>query len=307
MRCWLFSVVLAASSVMAQEADSVAAVEKPLTFADSLSIFQLIDSLLQLDDTGPSQLAVRLGYNSNVLSAGRTLGIENFGLAPAVSYYHRSGIFADVTGYWSNDFSPRYYLTALSVGYMRSITRKFSVIAGYDKYLYHFDDAYIPYPNAVSATPTIDLKPVSASLTYSFFFGEQNVHRVMPGLFVTLQKRDFAGLDRVAIMPSVSALWGDDILTEIEFLAPQTLREARDNYRKYGTIYSVVQKNRNVTGIMNYAFALPVSFLVNNWSMLFTYAYNVPVALPGEPLTLSESSYLSGSITYFFSFPKKGK
>ena len=59
---------------------------------------------------GGSQLAVRLSYNSNVLSAGRTLGIENFGLAPGLSYYHKSGLYADVSGYWSKDFDPSYYL-----------------------------------------------------------------------------------------------------------------------------------------------------------------------------------------------------
>src|SRR5688572_31714787 len=78
-------------------------VETDLTFEDSLSIFSLIDSLLQQGDLEASQLAVRLSYNSNVLSTGRTLGINNFGLAPGVSYYHKSGLYADLSGYWSKD------------------------------------------------------------------------------------------------------------------------------------------------------------------------------------------------------------
>ncbi len=75
----LFFTILIASGIptYAQDADSLllSQVETELTFEDSLSIFNLIDSLLQQGDLGGSQLAVRLSYNSNVLSTGRTLGI----------------------------------------------------------------------------------------------------------------------------------------------------------------------------------------------------------------------------------------
>ncbi len=63
-----------------------------------------------------SQLAIRIGYNSNVLSAGRTLGIENFGLAPGISFYHISVLFADVTSYWSK--WPNYYKAWLTYFYL---------------------------------------------------------------------------------------------------------------------------------------------------------------------------------------------
>ena len=77
-----------------QHADSLllSQTETELSFDDSLSIFYLIDSLLQQGDLDVSQLAFRLSYNSNVLSTGRTLGIENFGLSPGISYYHKSGL-----------------------------------------------------------------------------------------------------------------------------------------------------------------------------------------------------------------------
>ena len=116
----------------AQDLDStlLSHVETELSFADSLSIFNLIDSLLQHAETGGSQLALRLTYKSNVMSTGRRLGIQNFSLAPAVSYYHESGLYADLSGYWSKDFDPSYYLTIASIGYMRSFSDRFSLLAG---------------------------------------------------------------------------------------------------------------------------------------------------------------------------------
>src|SRR6187549_1691724 len=97
-RCWFLIFTVSASPILAQDADSLAIAEASNIFStdDSLSIFMLIDSLLAMEAATGSQIAIRTSYNSNVLLAGRTLGIQNFGLAPGVSYYHKTGLYADV-------------------------------------------------------------------------------------------------------------------------------------------------------------------------------------------------------------------
>ncbi|MEO8474572.1 MAG: hypothetical protein ABI477_20380 [Chryseolinea sp.] len=309
---WLFTIFMAASSAltMAQEVDSLAlsGIDEVLTFDDSLSIFKLIDSLLEMGDiSGSSQLAVRLGYNSNVQSAGRTLGIQNFGLAPGVSFYHKSGLYADVSGYWSKEFSPSYYLTITSLGYLHSFSKWFSIMGNYDHYFYNSnsDDAFIPYKNTLSVTPMIDLKPVLFSLNYAFYFGDDYANRIMPGLSVVLQKKKLWGINRVAITPSFFTLFGDETLTTFDYTIPKTLREWRANKDKYGTIFGRVQKDSRVFGVMNYAISAPITVSYKNWGFAFTYTYNIPKALKGEPLTISNSSYLSGSITYFIDLKRK--
>lgn len=301
---WLFTIMLTASSLggRAQDADSLllSGIDDVLSFEDSLSIFSMIDSLLQMGDLNSSQLAVRLSYNSNVLSAGRTLGIENFGLAPGISYYHKSRLYADVSGYWSNDFNPSYYLTVVSLGYMHTFTKHFSVMGGYDHYFYNFgDDIYIPYRNALSITPIFDVKSLTLSLNYSFYFGDAYANRIMPGLTWVLSKKKWLGLDRISLSPSFYTLFGDETITDLELLWPRTLAEAIQNRRKYGRIVALVEHNKRVFGVMNYAFSAPLSVALKNWSFVFTYTYNIPRALPGEPLTLEESSYLSGNVTWF--------
>jgi hypothetical protein len=259
----------------------------------------LIDSLLSLDETIGSQLALRIGYNSNVLSAGRTLGIENFGLSPGISYYHRTGFYADLSGFWSKDFEPSYYLTVGSVGYMKDFNSHLSVMAGYDRYFYHLpDDGYIPYRNTVSITPTLEFKHFSLSANYSFYFGDQYAHRIMPGLLYTLQKKNFLHIDRIAIMPSFYVLMGNEIISTFEYILPPTRFERRQNMRKYGSPYTLVQTDTNVFGVMNYAVSIPISVMHRKWGLSFTYTYNIPKALPGEPEAFSESTYLSGSLLY---------
>jgi hypothetical protein len=299
---WILVLNILTTPVLAQEADSLLlGSEDELNSLDSLSIFKLIDSLLTLGDVDVSQLAFRLSYNSNVLSAGQTLGINNFGLSPAVSYYHKSGAYADLSGFWSTDFSPSYYLTTVSAGYMRDFSKHFSVITGFDHYFYHFDkeDVYIPYNNSISATPILEWKPVSLSLNYSFYFGDQYAHRVMPGLSILLQKKKFLKIDRISISPAFYLLWGNEVLTTLETVLPQNRLEARENWRLYGTFYKTIQHDRDVFGIMNYTFSAPLFVSHKNWSFSFTYAYYIPVALPGIPQTLSNSSYLSGSVAYY--------
>lgn len=303
------TIVLSASCHLssAQEADTtlLSQIGTELSFADSLAIFSLIDSLLQQGDNNASQLALRVTYNSNVLSTGRTLGIQNFGLAPGVSYYHKSGLYADLSGYWSHDFDPSYYLTVASVGYMKSFSDRFSLLAGYDRYFYRLGgNGYIPYSNALSFTPSVDFSLISISASYSFYFGDANAHRIMPGINFIIEKKKLLNLDRVSFTPGFFLLLGDETITTLEYIPPKSVSEAVENYRKYGTRFGIALHDRNVFGVMNYAFSVPITVNHRNWGFSLSYTYNVPKALPGEPLILSKSSYLSGSITYFIGFSR---
>jgi hypothetical protein len=156
-----FTLLLFTSKVFAQKKDSVSQKLKADSLllsssdlfgeSDSLSIFQLIDSLLKAPDrkeTG-SSLVTRFGYNSNVVSSGRPFGIDQFGLTSGLSYYHKSGLYVDATGYWSQQYDPNYYLTIASAGYFNSI-KKWTYNLEYSHYFYNTasgSDIYNPYTN----------------------------------------------------------------------------------------------------------------------------------------------------------------
>lgn len=310
LRSWISLLILtSASGLRAQQADvSLPAPDSSIyNYSDSLSIFDLVDSLLlELMDEQPSQLAVRVSYNSNILSAGRTLGIENFGLSPGILYFHRSGLYADVSAFWSKDFDPSYYLTIASVGYMRDFSKHFSVMGGYDKYFYNMgDEVYIPYSNTLSVTPILEFRPVSVSANYSFYFGEQFAHRLMPGITVTAERKKVWKLKRIAVSPSFFALWGNEIVTTIEYDLPATRAERLRNLEEYHVPYKMTITEKEVFGIMNYAISIPLNISYKKWAFGFTYIYNIPKALPGEPEALSESTYLTGSLMYLIDLPSR--
>jgi hypothetical protein len=291
-RCIFIGIIIASSCpLQAQDADSLLTRSDSslLSYSDSLNIFNLIDSLLMLEELEPrSQLAVRIGYNSNVLSAGRTLGIEQFGLSPSISFYHKWGFYADVTGYWSKDFEPAYYLTVLSGGYMHTFSKYFSITGNYDRYFYNTDipDQYIDFKNTLGITPYLDYKFLSFRLDYSFFFGNQTAHRLLPAIGLNLVKRNFLKIQKISFMPTAYLLLGNAISTQFE-IDPVT-----------GEILSVEEEN--VFGIMNYAFSFPLYVSHKNLSFYVGFTYNIPKKLSTELSVPPKSGYMSAGITYYF-------
>jgi hypothetical protein len=293
--------------LQAQEADSSLLrlpSDSVLTFSDSLDIFNLIDSLLTLEENAPrSQLAVRLGYNSNVFYAGRTLGIDQFGLSPGISYYHKSGLYADVAGFWSHDLDPEYYLTILSAGYMHFFSRNFSMAVYYDRYFYNLDDVSIPYTNGLTVSPILDIKPFTVQCDYTFYFGESNANRLMPSLTINIGKKNLWGIDRVSFNPAFYILFGDETFTNI--IIPSTPAEwlaARIRLQQGLPWYKT--ETYTEFGTMNYSFAFPLNLRHKNFSMSVSYVYSIPKALPSESIIPPESGFVTAGVTYYINFKK---
>jgi len=249
-------------------------------------------------------MAVRLGYNSNITSDNRTFNISQFGLAPGVSYYHKSGGYADLTTYWSNSYEPNFYLTVASAGYLSTFGKHYSLLAEYSHYFYNQPSdstVSIPYTNNIGVSNYFELKPVMLRLDYYLYFGERTAHRLMPSVGLNLVKKNWLGFDRVMFFPAFSVLFGSELITTYGLYPNLALRVIynRTHVNKLPLYY---EKNNSEFGVMNYGFTIPLSFSKKNWSFLISYAYNVPVALPGETLSLENTGYLSFSITRYFPF-----
>ncbi len=293
------------SVVNGQQADSILLKSDPyiseldsmMERGDTLSLFSLIDSVMNMEAPAiKSQLITRLGYNSNVVSASRTLGFNQFGMAPGVSYYHKSGMYADVTGYWSNEYSPNYYLTVASAGYMNSPTKWWSFMAEYNRYLYSdvSEDIYIAYKNNVGVSNFFDVKPFTFRLDYQYYFGDKQAHRINPSVMLNIEKRNLGKINRITFFPTVSLLTGSEQITEYKPYA-QTLAEAIIRLRR--GLPQFYEETQTKFGILNYSFVAPLSINIKDWFFILSYTYNIPKSLPGETITLVNSGYISASIS----------
>ena len=286
--------------------DSLSAViDNIFSHQDSLDVFELIDSLLKMEpEKGPSQLAVRLGYNSNIVADNRTFNIDQFGLAPGISYYHKSGAYADVTSYWSQEYNPNLYLTVASGGYINAFGKFYTMLAEYSHYFYYQSGdstLSVPYTNNMGITNYFEIKHVVMRLDYYFYFGDKTAHRIMPSLGYNLVKRKWAGFDRISFYPNASILFGSEQITTYAFYPNLLLRYIYNQTHTIKLPY-YYEINNTAFGVMNYSFSMPVSFTKKNWTILLNYTYNLPQSLPGEDLSLQNSGYLSFSITRYIPF-----
>lgn len=275
---------------------------------DTLQLFQLIDSLLQLEQLRSSQFSLHLGYISEVSNAGRTLDVKQYGFNPGISYFHKSGVYADITGYWNSDLDPHYDLTVVSVGYIGFFSPKLSYSLGYDHSFFtkNNDDLDLPQwvidqllppilNNSVSAGLDLDLGPIETGIDYSFLFNEESAHRVHGRLTGDLKKYRWLGLDRVGIRPAFEVLFGSADVISVTF-SREAFIQKRFPYRLSST---------NEFALMNYRFRFPLSVSKGRFQFIAEYNYNIPVTLPGEDFEYPNNSFFSLDLYYTFAIGSK--
>lgn len=182
--------------------------------ADSLSLFFLIDSLIAVSSS-QNGLSVRLGYSSRVTTAGRDFGVDQQGLSPGISYYHKSGVYGDITGVWNSELDPKYYLTVATIGYLGSFKKNWAYSASYDHSFYHATDStdIFPLTNAVSTSVSYDFKHLYSGLNYSYAFGDEIAHQLAWNLTGVIKKKAFKPFNSITFLPTFSILWGNQTLT----------------------------------------------------------------------------------------------
>jgi len=281
--------------------------------ADSASFLQLLDDLLEKKYI-KSSFSTRIGYSGQITNAGRTIGINQFGFNAGVSYYHKSGVFADLSGYWNSDQVPNYNTTIIDIGYMGNFTSNWSYWASYNHYFFSKteDDAItFPFTDAVNASTNYYIKKLSFGVDYSFSFGLETAHRIRLNTSYNLAKNDWWIFDRVSLSPNLSLLMGNASVVNWQ------VNSAREKVliNRIGMMkYRYLQNNNpdklnelllypiesNAFGVMNYSLFIPVIFTIDKFSLMINYTLNLPVALPGEDLDTSLNNYLSTTLIFTF-------
>ncbi len=304
--CWWPSRAQQADSVLLRADPIIAELDSILNSPDSTAFLALMDSLFTKGGIkDQSQLALRLGYNSNIASTSRTLQIGQFGLSPGVSYFHKSGAYADLSAYWSREFSPAYYLTVASAGYLGFFGKRYTLMAEYSHFFYKQNNdslSFTPYTNSIGISNFWDVKPVLFRFDYVFFFGAQSAHRLTPSIGLNLVKRNWGRIKRLACMPTYGLMMGSETIITYEFYADWRQRSFANQIREQlnrPLLPLFYEVRTRAFGVMNHAFSIPVSISVGPWSFLLNYSYNIPRALPGETLTLSNAGFLALNITRY--------
>ena len=290
-------------------AQSTSTPEDPLTQADSLAIFELLDSLINLESISlPSQFAVRVGYNSNINAKNGAFYLYEFGITTRAAFYHKSGAFIDVTGYLSNQYQSAYYLTTPSIGYMNYDLKHWSFLIEYGHNIYNIKSKSDIITNSNTNYISQDFtdlftggifyqwKKLNLKIDYTLLTGLRTAHRFNPALYFNIARNRWLGFDRITITPTIAFLFG---IQKQEYSYYQKLYasplEAIFRVRHNLPLFQLVSEEYNWSGLMNYSFRLPINFTKGSWGISLTYVYNIPTKIP-EEIAVSEpggSLYLS--------------
>lgn len=280
---------------------------------DSVTILHLVDSLLKVE-TYDHDITFKVTYISQVLTAGRDFGIDQYGLSPGISYFHKSGFFADINGFWNSEYEPNYNMTILSAGYMWLPNQWWSNTISYEHYFFNGEAGTLT--NSFDVSSMANFNFLDVGVDYSYLFGQETAHRIRGSLGGYFKIKNLGFIDRLTFSPAFSVLFGDANVLYRKFifdeftpdqqyqwsqLSPvQRRRLIRRIYRQWledgEDLLVRLYDEQNVFGLMNYTFSVPVRFSINNTNLSFNYSYTIPVALPGEQYEYENYSFFSLSL-----------
>jgi hypothetical protein len=275
-----------------------------------------------------------------VTSAGRELGINQSGFSPGIGYYHKSGFFADISANIYSEADPNYAYTVISGGYSGFLGKKWNYLLSYDHFFYNetsitdpaSEEISIelsnPYSNTLSSSMYFNDKWFTLGLDYSFLFGDEQAHRILPSVSGTLSFKNIPLFDEISVFPAFSVIFGNQSIVYQQFnrnsfengvieawrALPGRQRLILTNAIRNGTLSRqevaillvdplefITDIEEDNFGLMNYGFSLPVSFRKDNFSILAAYMYNIPRSFPNEP-DIPSYGYFRLTLTYSFIF-----
>lgn len=213
---------------------------------DSLSIFNLLDSALLLGIAQKSELNVRYGFTSSVTSAGRDYNIQQTGHSWGAAYFHKSGIYTDLSGYWNSDLVPSHNPTIFSLGYLHSSSKQWSYSLDYEHWFYNpKDSSDNALTNSLGTSVSYDFKKGYASLDYSYLFGKESSSRFIGSLAGTLNLGKWWAFNSVSIFPTFSLMAGNGNITTLRITTQQISDEAKLQINRIDRLADLTQKERD--------------------------------------------------------------
>ncbi len=230
-------------------AKQLEALEKEI---DSLSIFNLIDSLFDTNILPSSELNIRFGFTTNVTSAGRDYDISQSGFSPAISYYHKSGFYADLAGYINNGIEPSYNPTVLSLGYLDAFKNpKWSYSLDAERWFYNpKDSSNNSLFYSMGGSLSYDFTFGFASVDYSFLFGEETANRIITNLSGKISLNKWWIFEDIKLYPSFGMMIGDSDITLLRITERQVGQQNADRLSSLESFEDLTENQRRYVALV---------------------------------------------------------
>ena len=228
-------------------AEQLAAIEEEM---DSLSIFNLIDGVLSSDT--PNELSLRMGFTTNVTSTGRDYDLSQRGMSLGASYYHKSGLFGDISGYWNSGVEPTYNPTVISAGYLGDFKNPdWSYSFDIESWIYNpKDSSENPLKHSIGTSLNYDFDWGFASADYSFLFGKETASRIILNFSGNLELGKFWKFSTVSLYPSVGMVIGNGDVTQLRITNQEVNAQTANRLSRLTSFAGLTQEQRRFVGLL---------------------------------------------------------
>jgi hypothetical protein len=288
--------------------------EKHATMSDD-EMDSLIDSLLMEKEKTASELNIGISFQNRTLFAGRDLGIKQWNSVINASYYHWSGLYADVSGFMYGKSDPKLQITSLSAGYIGDISENLSIMADIGKMIETNPDPnfpnQLPYWTSLSLSYNIDKFMPTAD--YTLLFGDETAKRLRLGVSYYKSFKKIGFLDRISLSSKVSTTFGNQDITYAQYwtggnlyASDSTSLTQRNPFNQRLTkLRNRLQALQNTTqsyfGLMAVDFSVGISAIKDNFRLTFTPHLIKPIRLyTGEDISVGWQFYVGVSCGYTF-------
>jgi len=216
---------------------------------DQATLDKIVEEDSLVKDKEFSNFIIRIDYYNKTLSSGRDLGVEQYSLAPSLTYNHKSGISASLTGSYYSIDEPHYNMTDANINYSNffKFNDNWAYSLSYDHYFYHPDSASV-LTNNLGLSTSYSVGKFSANLSYGHSFGGNEIgNSLSPGISGFFIIRNVGFIDKIEFLPSISASFGTSNITFRKFNATHFQNGQGYSYSNSkllkGTAYAILLKD----------------------------------------------------------------
>ncbi len=247
---------------------------------------QFLDEML-LSGVSQDFLYTSLTYNSNTFFSGRDTGVDQFNMIPQMTYFHKSGFNATLSGIYYESFEPNWDFTSLSLAYFNTIGASNSLFynLGYTRYFFTEDAGSFTNSLDLSLGVTNKKRSLGTTLAGSYLFGESNSFQLVSNTFLSFDLQRTA-TSAIRFRPNVSFVVAQQT---ISFIRPQLV-----NGQPQLVLFSY-----DVFDLLNTQVNFPISLTSKSWDFELGYTLNLPNAVTTES-DLPATGFVSFSVGYMF-------
>ncbi len=256
-------------------------------YAQRAKIEPVDTSEAETEESPDTYLSFGTSYDSKVVYQGRTDGVVQFGLSPSLSFQHKIGFNASVSGdIWSAEPKP-FARTTVGLGWDFDLSDAWSIGVGYERWILH--DGTAEEMNALVNNFSLDfgfapgswLFSVSPSLitgTSQAINGNISVSKIFTFPNVFSQK------DKILFLPNIEVVLATD--TRFSF-------QKKFNGKKTTTSKTVFRPAA-------YELTLPIKYKqTGKWSVGAAFHYAIPVNQTKDEGKLENVAYFSLDFNVF--------